>query len=90
MNKSITALAVSAALAFTVTAANAVVHPTTTLQTPQAVNQVTASADTPFGTQKKASEIQVASLARSCSDERYSWWEYSGWEIVGCLASGQW
>ncbi|WP_025808910.1 hypothetical protein [Pseudomonas chlororaphis] len=89
MKKSITALAVSATLAFTATVANASVHPTT-IKAPQTVNQVTASIDTPFGTQKKAGEIQMASLARGCSDERYSWWEYSGWEIVGCLISGQW
>jgi len=89
MKKSITALAVSATLAFTATVANASVHPTT-LKAPQTVNQVTASNGTPFGTQQTAGEIHMASLARSCSDDRYSWWEYSGWEIVGCLASGQW
>ncbi|BCQ60541.1 hypothetical protein SAMN03159355_03461 [Pseudomonas sp. NFPP10] len=89
MKKSITALAVSATIAFTATVANASVHPTP-IMAPQTVNQVTVSTDTPFGTQKAASEIQMASLARSCSDSRYSWWEYSGWEIVGCLISGQW
>jgi len=89
MKKSITALAVSATLAFTATVANASVHPTT-LKAPQTVNQVTASIGTPFGTQQTAGGIHMASLARSCSDDRYSWWEYSGWEIVGCLASGQW
>jgi hypothetical protein len=89
MKKSITALAVSATLAFTATVANASVHPTT-LKAPQPVNQVTASIDTPFGTHKTARTIQMASLARSCSDDRYSWWEYSGWEIVACLGSGQW
>ncbi|WP_085632559.1 MULTISPECIES: hypothetical protein [unclassified Pseudomonas] len=89
MKKSIAALAVSATLVLTVTVANASVHPTA-IQAPQTVNPVTASLDTPFGTQAKAGEIKLASLARSCSDERYSWWEYSGWEIVGCLVSGQW
>ncbi|MDI2143412.1 MULTISPECIES: hypothetical protein [unclassified Pseudomonas] len=89
MKKSITALAVSATLAFTATVANASVHPIT-IKAPQTVNQITASVGTPFGTQQTAGEIHMASLARSCSDDRYSWWEYSGWEIVGCLASGQW
>lgn len=89
MKKSMTVLAISAALAFTATIANASVHPTT-IKPPPAVHQVTASTDTPFGTQKTADGIKLASLARSCSDERYSWWEYSGWEIVGCLISGQW
>ncbi|MGY4817254.1 hypothetical protein ACVNP3_15065 [Pseudomonas chlororaphis subsp. piscium] len=89
MKKSITALALSATLAFTAAVANASVHPTT-IKAPQIVNQVTASIDTPFGTHRTAGEIQMASLARSCSDDRYSWWEYSGWEIVGCLVSGQW
>ncbi|AVO59186.1 hypothetical protein [Pseudomonas chlororaphis] len=59
MKKSITALAVSATLAFTTTVANASVHPTT-IKAPQTVNQVTASIDTPFGTQQKAGEIQQA------------------------------
>lgn len=89
MKKSITALAVSTMLAFTATITNASVHPTT-LKAPQTVNQVTASIDTPFGTHRTAGAIQMASLARSCSDDRYSWWEYSGWEIVACLGSGQW
>ncbi|MGE8353024.1 MAG: hypothetical protein ACN6P5_21065 [Pseudomonas protegens] len=89
MKKSIAALAVSATLAFTATAANASVHPTA-IKAPQTVNQVTASVDTPFGTHQTAGEIQMASMASSCSDDRYSWWEYSGWEIVGCLISGQW
>ncbi|WMN14857.1 MULTISPECIES: hypothetical protein [Pseudomonas] len=89
MKKLITVIAISAAVAFTASVANASVHPTT-IKPPLTVNQVTATAETPFGTQKAAGEIKLASLARSCSDERYSWWEYSGWEIVGCLASGQW
>ncbi|MCU7646588.1 hypothetical protein [Pseudomonas piscis] len=89
MKKFITVIAISTSLAFTASVANASVHPTA-ITPPQTVNQVTASAETPFGTQKAAGEIKLASLARSCSDERYSWWEYSGWEIVGCLISGQW
>lgn len=89
MKKPIAALAVSATLVFTAAFANASVHPTT-INAPQPVNQVTASTDTPFSTPQAVGKIQMASLARSCSDERYSWWEYSGWEIVGCLVSGQW
>ncbi|MBC2657490.1 hypothetical protein H7A76_18810 [Pseudomonas sp. MSSRFD41] len=89
MKNFITVIAISATLAFTASVANASVHPTT-IKPPQTVNQVTASAKTPFGSQQATGEIKLASLARSCSDERYSWWEYSGWEIVGCLVSGQW
>lgn len=89
MKKSMTTLAIAATLAFTATVTNATVHPTT-ITAPQTVNQVTASIDTPFATHRKAAEIQTASLARSCSDERYSWWEFSGWEIIACLGSGQW
>ncbi|TFF34723.1 hypothetical protein E3U47_23000 [Pseudomonas sp. RIT623] len=89
MKKSMTALAVSAALTFSVTVANASVHPAP-ITAPQSANQVTASLETPFVTTQATQQVQLASLARSCSDERYSWWEYSGWEIVGCLASGQW
>ncbi len=89
MKKSMIVLAISAALACTATVANASVHPTT-IKPPPTDHQVTASTDTPFGTHQTADEIKLASLARSCSDDRYSWWEYSGWEIVGCVISGQW
>ncbi|AXK56522.1 MULTISPECIES: hypothetical protein [Pseudomonas] len=89
MKNSITVLAVSATLAFTATVANASVHQAP-IKAPQTVNQMTASVDTPFGPHQTTGEIQMASLASSCSDDRYSWWEYSGWEIVGCLISGQW
>lgn len=89
MKMSMTTLAIAATLALAATATNAAVHPTT-ITAPQTVKQVTASIDTPFSTQQKAGEIQTASLARSCSDERYSWWEFSGWEIIACLGSGQW
>ncbi|OLF54294.1 hypothetical protein [Pseudomonas chlororaphis] len=89
MKTSIIALAISATFVFTATVANASVHPTV-IKAPETTRQVAASADAPFGKPQTAGETQLASLARSCSDERYSWWEYSGWEIVGCLASGQW
>lgn len=91
MKRSMTALAVSAALTFTfsVAVANASVRPAP-ITAPQTATQVTASLETPFVTTQATQQVQLASLARSCSDERYSWWEYSGWEIVGCLASGQW
>ncbi|QXH33961.1 hypothetical protein [Pseudomonas muyukensis] len=89
MKKPMTALAVSAALTFSVTVANASVHPAP-ITAPQPAHQVAASLATPFASAQPTQQVQLASLARSCSDERYSWWEYSGWEIVGCLASGQW
>jgi hypothetical protein len=89
MKKSMTTLAIAATLALAATATNAAVHPTI-ITAPQTVKQVTASINTPFATHSKAGEIQTASLARSCSDERYSWWEFSGWEIIACLGSGQW
>lgn len=89
MKKPMTALAVSVALTFGITVANASVHPAS-IAAPQTVNQGTSSLGTPFASAQTAKSIQVASLARNCADERYSWWEYSGWEIVGCLASGQW
>ncbi|MFJ5254003.1 hypothetical protein ACIP8I_02230 [Pseudomonas sp. NPDC088414] len=89
MKKSMNTLAIAATLALAATVTNAAVHPTT-ITAPQTVKQVTASINTPFATHSKAGEIQTASLARSCSDERYSWWEFSGWEIIACVGSGQW
>jgi len=89
MKKPMTALAVSVALTFGITVANASVLPAA-IAAPQTANQVTASLATPFASPQPTQQVQLASLARNCSDERYSWWEYSGWEIVGCLVSGQW
>ncbi|XUY30439.1 hypothetical protein RMR21_025830 (plasmid) [Agrobacterium sp. rho-8.1] len=34
--------------------------------------------------------VQLASFADGCNDPNYSWWEYSGWEAIACLGSGQW
>lgn len=34
--------------------------------------------------------VQTASFAESCDDPNYKWYEYSGWEAIGCLISGQW
>ncbi|RWX76647.1 hypothetical protein EPK99_13255 [Neorhizobium lilium] len=38
----------------------------------------------------KSSMVQTASFAQGCKDPNYAWYEYSGWEAIGCLVSGQW
>lgn len=38
----------------------------------------------------KPAMVQTASFAQGCHDPNYSWYEYSGWEAIGCLVSGQW
>jgi hypothetical protein len=34
--------------------------------------------------------VQTASFAQGCKDPNYAWYEYSGWEAIGCIISGQW
>lgn len=38
----------------------------------------------------KPSMVQTASFAQGCKDPNYAWYEYSGWEAIGCIISGQW
>ncbi len=40
--------------------------------------------------QKSSGHIQLASFADGCNDPNYRWWQYSGWEAIACLGSGQW
>jgi hypothetical protein len=46
--------------------------------------------DTPIRAPAISNQMQTASLARNCQDPDYSWYEYSGWEALACLYSGQW
>ena len=65
------------------------------------ISSSVASAAVPFGLDKVATNVQkvifgtenyeqTSSLARSCNDSRYRWYEYSAIEAITCIVSGKW